>query len=74
MAITLALVPAGFLPFEAGISGILSAVFITLAGGCFFIVTTRLNRSKSRTDALKIMYSSFIYLPLVQIALLLDKI
>jgi protoheme IX farnesyltransferase len=74
MVITLALIPAGFLPFGAGISGLFSAVVIASAGICFFIITTQLARSKSRTAALKIMYSSFIYLPLVQIALLLDKI
>jgi protoheme IX farnesyltransferase len=40
----------------------------------FLAQTFSLMRDNSRKSALKIMYGSFLYLPIVQIAYLIDKI
>jgi protoheme IX farnesyltransferase len=74
MAFTLLLIPAAILPFYFGLSGPVSTVVTCLAGILFFYQSSKLLKNESRKSALRIMYSSFIYLPVVQIALLIDKI
>jgi heme o synthase len=74
MVFTVLLVPAALLPLYFGLSGIISTLVTSLAGVMFFYQSSRLLKDESRKSALRIMYSSFIYLPVVQIALLIDKI
>ncbi len=74
MIYTLFLVPIGLLPAAFGLTGVVSAVIVTLSGLLFLIQTFRHMKNCSRKSALSIMYSSFIYLPIVQIALIVDKI
>lgn len=74
MIYTLFLIPLGLLPATFGITGINSAVVVTLCGVAFLAQTFSLMKSGSRTSALRIMFGSFIYLPIVQIAYLLDKV
>ena len=74
MIYTLFLIPIGLLPAAFGITGTLSAVIVTISGLLFLIQTFRLMKHQSRKSALSIMYSSFLYLPVVQIALIVDKI
>lgn len=74
MVYTLFLIPLGLLPATFGITGIYSAVVATLCGAAFFAQTFSLMRTGSRQSALRIMFGSFIYLPVVQIAYLLDKV
>jgi protoheme IX farnesyltransferase len=74
MIYTLFLIPLGLLPATFGITGIRSAIAVTICGVLFLAQTFSLMRSGDRKAALKIMFGSFIYLPLVQIAYLLDKI
>lgn len=74
MIYTLFLIPLGLLPAIFGITGINSAVVVTICGVLFLSQTFSLMRDCSRKSALKIMFGSFIYLPLVQIAYLLDKV
>ncbi len=74
MAFTLLLIPAGILPYSFGLSGIVSCIIIIMAGLLFLYPTIRLVRDNSRKSALRIMYSSFLYLPVVLIVLLIDKI
>jgi protoheme IX farnesyltransferase len=74
MIYTLCLIPLGLLPATFGITGIKSAVVVTVCGVLFFSLTFSLMRSKDRKAALKIMFASFLYLPIVQIAYLLDKV
>jgi protoheme IX farnesyltransferase len=73
MIYTLCLIPLGLLPATFGITGINSAVVVTVCGVLFFSQTFSLMRSGDRRAALKIMFGSFLYLPIVQIAYLLDK-
>ncbi|MFT6895435.1 MAG: protoheme IX farnesyltransferase, partial [Algoriphagus sp.] len=46
----------------------------TVCGVLFLAQTFSLMRDCSRKSALKIMFGSFLYLPIVQIAYLLDKL
>jgi heme o synthase len=74
MIYTMFLIPFGLLPAAFGITGFSSAVVATVCGVLFFSQTFSLMRSGDRRSALKIMFGSFLYLPIVQIAYLLDKL
>ena len=74
MIYTMFLIPLGLLPATFGITGINSAIVATLCGVLFFALTFSLMKSGDRKSALKIMFASFLYLPIVQIAYLLDKV
>lgn len=74
MIYTLFLIPLGLLPAKFGITGIDSAVVVTLCGVLFLSQTFSLMKTGTKRSALRIMFGSFIYLPIVQIAYLLDKI
>lgn len=74
MIYTMFLIPLGLLPATFGITGINSAIVATLCGVVFFALTFSLMKSGDRRSALKIMFGSFLYLPIVQIAYLLDKV
>ncbi|MEX2336108.1 MAG: heme o synthase [Fulvivirga sp.] len=74
MIYTLFLIPLGLLPAKFGITGIDSAIVVTLCGVLFLSQTFALMKNGSRRSALKIMFGSFLYLPIVQIAYLWDKV
>lgn len=74
MIYTMCLIPLGMLPATFGITGMNSAIVATACGVLFFAQTFSLMRSGDRKSALKIMFGSFLYLPIVQIAYLLDKV
>jgi heme o synthase len=74
MIYTLFLIPLGLLPAKFGITGINSAIVATVCGVLFLSQTFSLMKDGSRKSALKIMFGSFLYLPIVQVAYLLDKI
>ncbi len=74
MVYTMFLIPLGLLPMMFGITGINSAIVATVCGVAFFAQTFSLMKTGSRQSALRIMFGSFLYLPIVQIAFLLDKV
>ena len=74
MIYSLCLIPLGLLPYLVGIAGITSAVITTLAGVLFLAQNIYLMKECSQKAALQLMFGSFIYLPVVQIALVFDKI
>ncbi len=74
MIYTMFLIPLGLLPAKFGITGLDSAIVATICGIAFFAQTFSLMRTGSRQSALRIMFGSFLYLPIVQIAYLLDKV
>lgn len=74
MIYTMFLIPFGLLPAKFGMTGLDSAIVATVCGVAFFAQTFSLMRTGSRQSALRIMFGSFIYLPVVQIAYLLDKV
>lgn len=72
MTYTLFLIPMGLLPTYFGLTGINSGIVATICGVLFLASTIKLMRDPSRKSALRIMFGSFLYLPIVQIAYLLD--
>ncbi|MDB5274779.1 MAG: cyoE [Chitinophagaceae bacterium] len=74
MIYTLLLIPLGFMPYVIGMTGINSALVALVAGILFLAQTFYLMREGSNKAAKLIMFGSFLYLPVVQIAYLLDKI
>jgi protoheme IX farnesyltransferase len=74
MIYTLFLLPVGWLPYELGMTGINSAFVATIFGILFLAQTFHLMRKCTDKTARQLMFGSFIYLPIVQIAFLLDKL
>jgi protoheme IX farnesyltransferase len=74
MIYTLMLIPLGLLPYQFGMTGITSAIIATVSGTLFLMSTFHLMRECSRKAALGIMFGSFLYLPIVQIAFVFDKL
>jgi len=74
MTYTLFLIPLGLLPTYFGLTGFNSAVVATICGVLFLASTIKLMKDQSRKSALQIMFGSFLYLPIVQIAFLLDMV
>ncbi len=74
MTYTMFLIPLGLLPTIFGITGLISGVVAVVCAILFLIQTLRLIKDYSRTSALRIMFGSFIYLPVVQLTYIFDKI
>lgn len=74
MTYTLCLLPLGFLPYIFGMAGITSAYVALGCGILFFLQTVHLWRECTVKSALMLMFGSFLYLPIVQIAFVLDKV
>lgn len=67
------LVPIGFLPFAFGMSGLISLVIVTIANLFMLWQCIRLYQQMDVKAARRVMFSSYIYLPVVLLALLADK-
>lgn len=65
--------PLGFLPFYMGISGTFSMWLLFAANTAMLIQCIRLYRDMDVKAARRVMFSSYIYLPVILIALLADK-
>jgi len=74
MIYTLFLIPLSLLPHYFGVTGISSAVVVTITGVIFLIQTFHLMRTCDKSAAKKMMFGSFLYLPIVQVAFVLDVI
>ena len=74
MIYTLFLIPLGLLPTKFGIVGINSAIVTTICGVLFLAQTFYLMKVGTDKAARSIMFGSFIYLPIVQITFMLDKL
>ena len=74
MIYTVFLLPIGWLPYKLGMTGINSAFVATVFGVLFLAQTFHLMRTCTDKTARQLMFGSFIYLPIVQIAFLLDKL
>jgi len=74
MIYTVFLLPLCWIPHYMGMTGINSAIVATICGTLFLAQTFYLIRKVDRRAALQLMFGSFIYLPVVQIAYLLDKL
>jgi protoheme IX farnesyltransferase len=74
MIYTMFLIPLGLLPSRFGIVGISSGIIATICGILFLFQTFYLLREGTVKSAMRLMFGSFIYLPVVQIAYLIDKL
>ncbi len=74
MVYTLFLLPLGLLPSYFGLTGLTSGIVATVCGTLFLAQTFSLMKDTSNKRAKRIMFGSFIYLPIVQITYLLDKL
>jgi protoheme IX farnesyltransferase len=71
---SLVLIPVGTLPYLTGMSGMIS-FWIVLAANLFMLwQSIRLYREMETKAARRVMFSSYIYLPIVLLALLGDKV
>jgi heme o synthase len=70
---SLLLLPVGILPYLTGMSGMISMVIVTVANLAMVGQCVRLYREMSVKAARRVMFSSYIYLPVVLLALLANK-
>jgi protoheme IX farnesyltransferase len=71
---SLLLIPAGIIPYYLEISGIVSLVIVTIANLFLVIQCFRLYKEMEVKAARRVMFSSYIHLPVVLLALLMDKV
>jgi heme o synthase len=71
---TLFVIPVGMLPWVFGFTGMAAMVVAVLAGVVMLVPAWRLYQSRDVRDARKLMFASFIYLPIVQLAYVLDRL
>ncbi|MCB9185323.1 MAG: protoheme IX farnesyltransferase [Flavobacteriales bacterium] len=71
---TIGLIPVSLLPTFFGYTGAISAIVAVIAGIIFTKQAFDLYRTLSADDAKRLMFGSFFYLPIVQLAYLLDKV
>ncbi|RPD50510.1 protoheme IX farnesyltransferase [Hymenobacter sediminis] len=74
MTYTLVLIPLSLLPFYFGMTSTTYPMVAAICGVLFLMQTFYLMRTVSKKAAMSIMFGSFLYLPIVQIALVLDKL
>ncbi|HEV8286928.1 MAG TPA: heme o synthase [Chitinophagaceae bacterium] len=71
---SLLLIPVGVIPYFIGMCGIVSLIIVTLANIFMVWRCIQLYRNMDVSSARRVMFSSYIYLPIVLLALLADKI
>jgi protoheme IX farnesyltransferase len=74
MLYTLILIPVSLLPLKFGMAGPVLGGISILVGLAFFLQSVKLYRQCTVKAAKELMFGSFLYLPIVQITLLIDKI
>jgi protoheme IX farnesyltransferase len=68
------MIPVGFLPYYFGYTGFVSAVVVMVCNLFMVVQSIRLYQQMDVRAARRVMFSSYIYLPIVLLALLADKI
>jgi heme o synthase len=71
---TIVLIPLGFWPTVEGFTGTISGIVGVISGVVLTYFSLKLYQTCEMKDARKLMFASFLYLPLVQIAYLIDRI
>lgn len=74
LAFTICLLPIGLMPTFEGFTGIISGIVAILGALMLSYFAFRLYITCDNKDAKRLMFASFLYLPLVQFAYLFDKI
>ena len=70
---TLFLLPISLFPVLFGMSGVVSAIIISICGIGFAFQAYQLYKDLTIESARKLMFGSFIYLPIVQLAVMIGK-
>jgi len=71
---SLVLIPVGTLPYLVGMSGMMSFVIVLIANLFMLWQSVRLYNEMEKKAARRVMFTSYIYLPIVLLALLADKL
>jgi protoheme IX farnesyltransferase len=71
---TLFMIASSFLPIFFGMAGLGAAIVIGLAGVLMLVPAINLYRKNAMKSATKLMFASFIYIPMVLFALYFDKL
>jgi len=74
MVYSLALIPFSLLPWLLGWTGTVTLIVATLCSTMFFIYAFKLYHSCETSDARKLMFASFVYLPIIQFVYVFDKV
>jgi len=69
---SLLLIPFSLVPWLLGLTGIVSLIVATVLGAWFFLYAFRLLMTCEDKDAKKLMFASFIYLPIIQFVYVFD--
>jgi protoheme IX farnesyltransferase len=71
---SLALIPFSLLPWILGWTSDITLIVATVCSGWFFYYAFKLFHSCETKDAKKLMFASFIYLPIIQFLYVFDKL
>ena len=71
---SIALIPFSLIPWLLNWTGNTTFVIAALLGTLFFIYAYKLYLSQEDADARKLMFASFVYLPIIQFTYVLDKV
>ncbi len=74
MVYSLALIPFSLLPWLLGWTGMITLVVASLCSAMFFMYAFKLYHSCETSDARKLMFASFVYLPIIQFVYVFDKV
>ena len=74
MIYSLALIPFSLIPWILDWTGNTTFVIAAILGTLFFIYAYKLFLSQEDADARKLMFASFVYLPIIQFTYVLDKV
>ncbi|MEM6321163.1 MAG: UbiA family prenyltransferase, partial [Bacteroidota bacterium] len=74
MIYALFLIPVCWVPYFLGATGLISAIILTLLNIVYVFFSWNLAKQCTREAALKLMFSSFFYLPVALFALFFDKL
>ena len=71
---SLLMIPVGMIPYYIGMSGMTSLIIVMLTNLFLVMQCFRLYKEMSAKAARRVMFSSYIHLPVVLLALLMDKV
>jgi protoheme IX farnesyltransferase len=73
MAYSLALIPFSLMPWFLNFTGALTLISASIMGIWFFYLAYKLYHSCETADARKLMFASFVYLPIIQFIYVFDR-
>lgn len=73
MVYSLALIPFSLMPWILGWTGLITLVIGSIMGVWFFYLSYKLYHSCETADARKLMFASFVYLPIIQFIYVIDR-